>query len=45
VLSAREFAAAMASRYLGLIWATFDSRKQGWHDNRAGTIVIYESGR
>ncbi|MEH6565657.1 MAG: RDD family protein [Halopseudomonas sp.] len=27
---------------LGLIWVAFDSRKQGWHDKLAGTLVIYE---
>ena len=25
---------------IGLIWAAFDSRKQGWHDKIAGTVVI-----
>jgi uncharacterized RDD family membrane protein YckC len=25
---------------IGLIWAAFDSRKQGWHDKIAGTLVI-----
>ena len=25
---------------LGFIWAAFDSRKQGWHDKIAGTVVI-----
>ena len=25
---------------LGLLWVAFDSRKQGWHDKLAGTIVI-----
>ena len=25
---------------LGLIWAAFDHRKQGWHDKIAGTVVI-----
>ena len=25
---------------LGLIWVAFDKRKQGWHDNLAGTVVI-----
>ena len=24
---------------LGLIWVAFDSRKQGWHDKLAGTVV------
>jgi uncharacterized RDD family membrane protein YckC len=27
--------------YIGLIWAAFDSRKQGWHDKIAGTVVVY----
>jgi uncharacterized RDD family membrane protein YckC len=26
--------------YLGLIWAGFDARKQGWHDKIAGTVVV-----
>ena len=26
--------------YLGLIWAAFDGRKQGWHDKIAHTVVI-----
>ena len=26
--------------FLGLIWAGFDSRKQGWHDKMAQTVVI-----
>ena len=25
---------------LGFIWVAFDSRKQGWHDKLAGTLVI-----
>ncbi len=25
---------------LGFIWVGFDSRKQGWHDKLAGTVVI-----
>lgn len=25
---------------LGLIWVGFDSRKQGWHDKLAGTLVV-----
>jgi uncharacterized RDD family membrane protein YckC len=25
---------------LGFIWVGFDSRKQGWHDKLAGTLVI-----
>ena len=25
---------------LGFIWVAFDSRKQGWHDKLAGTIVV-----
>ena len=26
--------------FLGFIWIAFDSRKQGWHDNLAGTVVV-----
>jgi uncharacterized RDD family membrane protein YckC len=26
--------------FLGVIWAAFDGRKQGWHDKIAGTVVI-----
>jgi uncharacterized RDD family membrane protein YckC len=33
VISAIPFA-------LGLIWAGFDPRKQGWHDKIAGTYVV-----
>jgi uncharacterized RDD family membrane protein YckC len=25
--------------YLGLLWALWDPRKQGWHDKIAGTVV------
>ena len=25
---------------IGLIWVAFDSRKQGWHDKIAGTVVL-----
>ena len=26
--------------FLGVIWAGFDRRKQGWHDKMAGTVVV-----
>jgi uncharacterized RDD family membrane protein YckC len=26
--------------YIGLIWAAFDGRKQGWHDKIASTVVL-----
>ncbi|HET7465782.1 MAG TPA: RDD family protein [Candidatus Dormibacteraeota bacterium] len=26
--------------YIGLIWAAFDPKKQGWHDKIANTLVI-----
>jgi uncharacterized RDD family membrane protein YckC len=26
--------------YIGLIWAAFDPRKQGWHDKIGGTVVV-----
>jgi uncharacterized RDD family membrane protein YckC len=29
---------------LGFVWAAFDSRKQGWHDKIAGTVVVKPSG-
>ena len=25
---------------IGVLWVAFDSRKQGWHDKLAGTVVI-----
>ena len=25
---------------LGFIWILFDSKRQGWHDKLAGTVVI-----
>ena len=31
---------SMIPLFLGFIWAAFDSRKQGWHDKIAGTVVI-----
>jgi uncharacterized RDD family membrane protein YckC len=30
--------------YLGLIWVAIDSRKQGWHDKIAGTVVVRRVG-
>ncbi len=27
--------------YIGLIWAGFDARKQGWHDKIAGSFVLH----
>ncbi len=27
---------------LGFLWVAFDSRKQGWHDKIAGTVVVKE---
>jgi uncharacterized RDD family membrane protein YckC len=26
--------------FIGVIWAAFDSRKQGWHDKIANTVVV-----
>ena len=26
--------------FLGFIWIAFDSKKQGWHDKLAGTVVV-----
>jgi uncharacterized RDD family membrane protein YckC len=25
---------------LGFLWVGFDSKKQGWHDKIAGTVVV-----
>jgi uncharacterized RDD family membrane protein YckC len=30
--------------FLGFIWVAFDSRKQGWHDKIAGTVVVRRTG-
>ena len=30
---------------LGYIWAAFDSKKQGWHDKIAGTVVVRSKTR
>lgn len=27
---------------LGILWVAFDSRKQGWHDKLAGTVVVHD---
>lgn len=29
---------------LGFVWVAFDSRKQGWHDKLAGTVVVRRKG-
>jgi uncharacterized RDD family membrane protein YckC len=31
---------SIAVIFLGVIWAGFDRRKQGWHDKIAGTVVV-----
>ncbi len=31
---------SIAAIFIGVIWAIFDSRKQGWHDKIAGTLVV-----
>lgn len=31
---------SMIPLMLGIIWVAFDSRKQGWHDKLAGTLVV-----
>ena len=30
--------------FLGFLWIVFDSRKQGWHDKLAGTVVVQRKG-
>jgi len=34
---------AMLPLGLGIFWVAFDSRKQGWHDKIAGTVVVKRS--
>jgi len=34
------FIIAAIPLYIGLIWAAFDPRKQGWHDKIGGTVVV-----
>jgi uncharacterized RDD family membrane protein YckC len=34
---------SFAAILLGVIWVAFDSRKQGWHDKIAGTVVVRAS--
>ena len=31
---------SIAVVFIGVIWVAFDSRKQGWHDKIAGTLVV-----
>ncbi|MCJ8170418.1 RDD family protein [Atopomonas sediminilitoris] len=31
---------SMMVLFIGVIWVAFDSRKQGWHDKMASTVVI-----
>jgi len=31
---------AMFPLFIGILWVAFDSRKQGWHDKIAGTVVV-----
>lgn len=35
---------SMIPACLGLIWVGIDSRKQGWHDKLAGTVVVRPKG-
>lgn len=30
---------------VGILWVAFDSRKQGWHDKLAGTVVVHAGSR
>lgn len=31
---------SMIPLFLGFIWVAWDSKKQGWHDKMAGTVVV-----
>jgi uncharacterized RDD family membrane protein YckC len=36
---------SMIPLFLGFIWVAFDSKKQGWHDKLAGTVVVRSKKR
>ena len=36
---------SMIPLFIGIIWVAFDSRKQGWHDKLAGTVVVRSKRR
>ncbi len=36
--------AAMIPFFIGILWVAFDSRKQGWQDKIAGTVVVRRKG-
>lgn len=36
---------AMLALMMGIFWVAWDSRKQGWHDKLAGTVVIRQKNR
>lgn len=35
-----DFLVSLLPLCLGFLWVAFDSKKQGWHDKIAGTVVI-----
>lgn len=36
---------SMFPLFLGIFWIAFDSRRQGWHDKLAGTVVVRPKNR
>ncbi len=36
---------SMIPLFLGFLWVAWDSKKQGWHDKLAGTVVIRNRNR
>ena len=36
---------SMIPFFLGFLWVAWDSRKQGWHDKLAGTVVVRNRNR
>ena len=36
---------SMIPLFLGFFWIAWDSKKQGWHDKVAGTVVIRHRNR
>ena len=44
VLRYVAYAVSIVPLCLGLIWVAIDSRKQGWHDKIANTVVVRKEG-
>lgn len=43
IIRALGYIPACAVFFIGILWISFNKRKQGWHDKMAGTVVIITS--